>query len=407
MLRVCPVIIHSAKCISITKNATATDFLKPQLLLVQSTRNTNFFNRRSGTELWKGVTTVSNAGRRRGRAKGLIKMKNLNKGQKLGCGKEAILFPGLNANVMQGNYIYEQRVLTSEEQQNIPVTPVANSVSKRRVKVHPLMRGWSGGSPGGKKIGPPDPVDGDAFEGFETIILESNYRSRMTSVMGRSQYYYCMVITGNRNGLIGFAKATGTTSKSVLITAKNRAGKRLMCFERYNDHTGYGLKCHRAIRACCELIGIKDMHAKIEGSTNVGNIIKAFFFGLLQQKTHEQMAEEKQLHLVELRKENNYFPTVLASPAKVRTEAEIPSNELLDFDRYIMNGRVRLMRKKNESTFKNLPSWLIYRRKQERLKGQEEVLIRAKAEYGDYCSFHAAKYPEAAGSKWKKHDKKV
>jgi hypothetical protein len=46
---------------------------------------------------------------------------------------------------------------------------------------------------------------------------------------------------------------------------------------------GYGLICHRAIKCCCEAIGIKDLHAKVEGSTNLQNIVKAFFIGLLRQ----------------------------------------------------------------------------------------------------------------------------
>lgn len=48
-------------------------------------------------------------------------------------------------------------------------------------------------------------------------------------------------------------------------------------------HEGYGLVCHRVIKACCEAIGIKDMYAKVEGAKNVPHIIKAFFIGLLQQ----------------------------------------------------------------------------------------------------------------------------
>jgi len=46
---------------------------------------------------------------------------------------------------------------------------------------------------------------------------------------------------------------------------------------------GYGLVCHRALKTCCEVIGIKDLHAKVEGPTNLQHIIKAFFIGLLQQ----------------------------------------------------------------------------------------------------------------------------
>lgn len=48
-------------------------------------------------------------------------------------------------------------------------------------------------------------------------------------------------------------------------------------------HEGYGLVCHRAIKACCEAIGIKDIYAKVEGPTNLQHIVKAFFIGLLRQ----------------------------------------------------------------------------------------------------------------------------
>jgi len=44
---------------------------------------------------------------------------------------------------------------------------------------------------------------------------------------------------------------------------------------------GYGLKCHRIIRSICEMIGIKDVYAKVEGSRNPKNIAKAFMSGLL------------------------------------------------------------------------------------------------------------------------------
>lgn len=48
---------------------------------------------------------------------------------------------------------------------------------------------------------------------------------------------------------------------------------------------GYGLVCHRAIKLICDAIGIKDLRAKVEGSTNVQHVVKAFFIGLLQQVT--------------------------------------------------------------------------------------------------------------------------
>jgi len=47
---------------------------------------------------------------------------------------------------------------------------------------------------------------------------------------------------------------------------------------------GYGLVCHRAMKTTAELMGIKDLHCKVEGSTgNVQAIIRAFFDALIHQ----------------------------------------------------------------------------------------------------------------------------
>jgi hypothetical protein len=53
--------------------------------------------------LWKTNTSVSSQGRARGRAKGLVRIKNLNRGQKLGFGKSKVAWPGLSAPVMDKN----------------------------------------------------------------------------------------------------------------------------------------------------------------------------------------------------------------------------------------------------------------------------------------------------------------
>lgn len=47
---------------------------------------------------------------------------------------------------------------------------------------------------------------------------------------------------------------------------------------------GYSLVCHRAIREICKAVGIKDIYAKVEGTTkNVQHVTKAFLVGLLNQ----------------------------------------------------------------------------------------------------------------------------
>lgn len=426
----CKAIASSTIYASIRNNATPVGLLAPQVLQIQNTRNTSFFLKRSANELWKSVTSISNAGKRRGRGKGVPKIKNLNKGKKFGHGKVPVIFPGFNVHVVQGNLLNRQQVLSPnqvEAKEFLESSEIEPDVSKpKKFKLSPLKRGWSGGRAGGRKIGPPNPINEDEFHGFETWILLHKLVAVMTSNMGRSKRTRCMVITGNGKGLAGFAMMTGKDFKATLNTVKNKAGQRLIYVERYNDHTvfhdfftqfgntkifveqkykGYGLKCHRVIRTCCEALGITDLYAKVEGSKNTANIVKAFFIGLLQQKTHEQMANEKQLHLVEMRKENNYFPTVLASPSVVRDRSEIPPNENLDFNLYVMNGKIPHKRKKPPPFYTKLSSWNIYLRKEEHRRDQKDVLIRLRAEYGDVCSFLAEKYPEARASKWRKHDK--
>ncbi|XP_017757508.1 PREDICTED: 28S ribosomal protein S5, mitochondrial [Eufriesea mexicana] len=414
------------KNINIKNNALR--LLTPQILLSQNVRNSTFFTKKTGEQLWKSVNSISNAGRRRGRGKGKQSMppKDVNASQQQVYGKVPVIFPGLNSPILRGKTLIEQRVLTSEEGTGIQPSIMSN-IKRKRVKTHPLDRGWSGGHPHGRKCGAPAPINCDEFNGFESWIIQNKYVTIMSSTLGRVKRHRTFVITGNRNGLAGFASVTKHDLKGSISAAKNKAGQRLIYIERYNDHTvlhdffahfgktkifvtqkpkGYGLKCHRAIRTCCEAIGITDLHAKIEGSKNVIYIVKAFFIGLLQQKTYQEMANEKGLHLVEMRKENNYFPKVLASPARVRDSTEISSSEILDFKQYVMNGRVPLKRKPNTPFYAKLPTWLVHLRKQERLRNHDNVVIKLRSEYDDVCSFLAEKYPEAKASKWRKRDNK-
>jgi len=53
-----------------------------------------------------------------------------------------------------------------------------------------------------------------------------------------------------------------------------------------NNWQGYGLTCHRALRACSELMGIKDLYCKVEANTkNYQAIVRAFFDALVHQVT--------------------------------------------------------------------------------------------------------------------------
>lgn len=237
----------------------------------------------------------------------------------------------------------------------------------------------------------------------------------MKGNFGRKRRVSSTVVTGNQKGLAGFANGKGVEPRTAMRKAKNRAGQKLMHIKIFRNHTvyhdfftqfgatkifvwqkpeGYGLQCHRAIKTICEVIGIKDLHAKVEGSTSVNHVMKAFFLGLVRQKTHEEIAEEKKLHLVEFTKEQGCFPTVLASPAECRKEDQIGKDEILDFTQYCLDGRVILKKKKFPPFYTKLKSYEIYLKKQEKLRNKDKVKLDLITEYGELRSFLTDKYPE-------------
>ncbi|KAF7991950.1 hypothetical protein HCN44_010751 [Aphidius gifuensis] len=390
--------------------------------LIENARFASFFCRVPAAQLWKGATHVSNAGRKRGRGKSRRLPKNLDKGQIIGVGKKNMLFPGLNAPIIRGREMLKLAKLPDDPEHFKKIYELRDSMTKRkRMKLTPLERGWSGGKPAGRSIGPPDPVGEETFESFDSRILEYKMVCVMTGNMGRKRRLATMVITGNKNGLAGFALGKAPDGRAALKIAKNRAAQKLIYIPRYKDHTvlhdfvgqfgetkifvskkheGYGLVCHRAIKTCCEVIGIKDIYAKIEGSKNLQKIVKAFFIGLLQQKTYQQLAEEKGLHLVELKKENEDLPIVIASPSVVRKPEEISSSEIMDFKQHVMDGKIILKKKKLEPFYTKKYSWIVRLRKTAYLRNKDDVRIRMLAEHGELRSFYTDQYPECKPVKW-------
>ncbi|KAK5648596.1 hypothetical protein RI129_003488 [Pyrocoelia pectoralis] len=394
--------------------------------------STNFFNKLPADALWKGITSVSNAGKKRGRGKRVSKrnIKDLNRGQMIGVGKANILWPGLTAPIIRGKELVEQQQLPEDPEREKRLIEIRNKMGNLRPpKLSPLERGWSGNKMPGRSIGPPDPIGEERFEGFDTKVLELKTVFNMTGNLGRKRRLSVFAITGNSNGLAGFALGKAVDHTAAFRKVRNRAGQKLVHVNIFRDHTvyhdfftqfgstkifvsqrpeGYGLVCHRAIRTVCEVVGIKNLYAKVEGSTNVQHIVKAFMLGLLKQRTHQQIAEEKKLHLVEFTKENEYFPTVLASPAECRKTADLKHDEVLDFTQYCLDGRVILQRKKFPPFYTKYKSWEIYLKKQEKIRNHDKIRIQLKAEYGELRTFLTDKYPECRptvkGTKKKKSE---
>lgn len=396
--------------------------------VLNQSRNTSFFNKLPAEFLWKGCTSVSNAGKKRGRGKTVNKrnIKNLNRGQVIGVGQANMIWPGLSAPIIRGRELVQQQKLPEDPERAQKLAKLRDEhLSHRSIKLSPLERGWSGARLPGRRVGPPDPVGEDTFENFDTIVLEMKQVVHMSGTLGRKRGQSIFVVTGNGQGLAGFGLGKAADTKAALRRAKNRAGQKLMHFPLFNNHTifhdfftqfgktkifvtkkaaGHGLVCHRAIKSICEVIGIKDLHAKVEGSTNLQHIVKAFFLGLLQQKTHDMLAEEKRLHLVEFSKNNHEFPVVVASPKNPRKADEIGYDEITDFNRYIMDDKVVLKKKKYPPFYSSLYSYALYLKKCERVRNHDIVRLNMLVEHGMLRSFLTDKYPECKPGPVKKKE---
>ncbi|XP_067389027.1 small ribosomal subunit protein uS5m isoform X2 [Emydura macquarii macquarii] len=328
----------------------------PHSVTIQQCRQSSFFNKLTADDLWKGVLAESGTGAKKGRGKRARKKvkKDLNKGQIIGEGRSGFLWPGLNAPVHKSWMLQPIVQRNKEEQEKMQSERICQKEEweKKRKKKVKRERGWTGRSWGGISLGHPDPgPNGETYEDFDSRVIEVKNVFNMTAKEGRKRSVSALVAVGNGNGAAGFALGKASDRITALKKAKNRAVHYLHYVERYQSHTiyhditstfkkttirmkkqnkGYGLHCHRAIITICKLIGIKDMYAKLSGSSNLLNLTKAFFKGLAQQETHQDLADKKSLYVVEFREECGALPIVVASPhGAIRKEPE-PTEEVPD-----------------------------------------------------------------------------
>lgn len=124
--------------------------------------------------MWKTITSVSNAGAKRGRAKrrGATKFKDLNLGQKIGYGKTNVQWPGLNAPVTQGRDIVPITERPPDQTREARLLEVRNRLDRfRRLSIPASDRGFTGGSPAGKSLGQPEPINDGLFQSVEHVEI--------------------------------------------------------------------------------------------------------------------------------------------------------------------------------------------------------------------------------------------
>jgi len=142
---------------------------------------------------------------------------------------------------------------------------------------------------------------------FEDRVV-SVARVSKTVKGGRRMSFSALVVVGDREGTVGYGlgkagevpeavrKAVAQAKKSLvsvplenqsipfMVQSKFGASKLLMS----PAPDGTGIVAGSAVRAIAELAGIPNLMAKIQGSRNPHNVVKATFAGLRQLSTREE-----------------------------------------------------------------------------------------------------------------------
>ncbi len=297
----------------------------------------------------------------RGRKKGGKKAIRLQQQVELGSGRNNVRWAGLSHPLASGRHRYGPQWLDTHDfgstqvpegqdasEESILDARQLEGPSGQRLPLSMLnwsRTGWSGRSWGGRYVGCPELPDGTPLTDFSSTVIELKRVANQTKA-GKKRTISCLVVVGNGNGVAGYAVGRGEEIRAAIRKAKNKAVNALQYIPRYGDHTVYhnvrvkycrtnilmerqvagsGLRCQRAIHAICALVGIKDLRAKIIGSTNLLNVVHAAMKGLTSQETHQSLADEEERFLVEFHQECGGRPLVSSIPKTLHTHDNVNS----------------------------------------------------------------------------------
>ncbi|KAF9981546.1 28S ribosomal protein S5, mitochondrial [Modicella reniformis] len=161
----------------------------------------------------------------------------------------------------------------------------------------------------------------DDLRKFIRRALVIKRTSNMTTA-GKIPTMYALVVAGNGRGIAGYGEAKDEEPARAVRKATNRAMRNLTVFDRYDDRTiyhdidhkfhatkiqfrsrppGFGNRCNHYIHEICSCIGILDISAKVWGSRNPMNVIKATFEAFTQkQKLPDDIARARGKRVVDV-----------------------------------------------------------------------------------------------------------
>ena len=173
-------------------------------------------------------------------------------------------------------------------------------------------------------------------EEFEQRVVDL---ARVTRVMAggkRMKFRACLAI-GDKKGRVGFGVAKGADVTMAITKAFNKAKKNLIKVPVFNEtiphqvrvkfksakvllkpaKKGNGVKAGGAVRILCELAGIANVTAKILGSNNKINNVKATILAFKSFKPIKQAEQKDEKVKMEIKKKE----------ASSKIKAETPSEE--------------------------------------------------------------------------------
>ncbi len=141
---------------------------------------------------------------------------------------------------------------------------------------------------------------------------------------GKIRSNFAIVMVGDKNGMVGVGQGKDRTDMFRAVRKAHwNAVKNLTYIPRYEDRTiigdidytyhgcrmhlrsappGFGLRVNHYLFEICELIGIKDLSAKIYKSRNGMKIAKGIVEALSKQRTLDELSMNRGKKIVDLRK---------------------------------------------------------------------------------------------------------
>ena len=197
----------------------------------------------------------------------------------------------------------KQDTITTEQSSN---TPTTNESTEKKQSFHQRRDGGKGHRRSRKKR------DEKPKDEFDSIIVDL---ARVTRVMagGKRMSFRACVVVGDKKGRIGMGIKKGADVQLAVQKATDQAKKRLATIslvEGTIPHTvnqkykgasimlkpakaGTGVIAGGAARTVLELAGVKNVVAKMKGSTNKVNNVHSVIEALRTLRTKEELAKLK------------------------------------------------------------------------------------------------------------------